>query len=123
MLLDTRVKAAGALIAAVLSLLGASPAHAAAPTAMTYRCAPRQNLVVSRTEERAVVRFNDRTYELPRKRSSIGTKYGSAIAALIIDGPSAIFVAEDRLQLATCREAFQATSPAEMALALAARHR
>ena len=76
----------------------------------------------TRTDETAVVRFVDRTYELRRKRSSIGVKYTSARAALIIDGPSAVFVAEDRLQLGTCLETFPATAPAEMALALAAQN-
>jgi membrane-bound inhibitor of C-type lysozyme len=123
MLFDTRLKVAGGLIAAVLSLLGAAQAHAAPSTALRYQCAPGQNLVVSRTDGRAVVRFIDKTYELRRKRSSIGIKYSSATATLIIDGPSAVFVAEDRLQLGACREAFHATSPAEMALALAARQR
>jgi membrane-bound inhibitor of C-type lysozyme len=123
MLLDTRVKVAGGVIAAVLSLLGAAQAHAATPTVMRYQCAPRLNLVVSRTDDTAVVGFIDRTYELRRKRSSIGTKYVSATAVLIIDGPSAVFVAEDRLQLGTCREAYPAPSLAEMAPAHAARHR
>ena len=123
MLTDMRFKAAGGLMTIVLSLLGAAQAHAATPTEMRYQCAPRQKLVVSRTDETAVVRFVDRTYELRRKRSSIGVKYTSARAALIIDGPSAVFVAEDRLQLGTCLEAFPSTSPAQMALALAARNR
>ena len=123
MLTDTRVKVAGGLIAAVLSILGAAQAHAATPTATRYECAPRQNLVVSRTDGMAVVRFIDRTYELRRKRSSIGMKYVSATAALIIDGPSAVFVAEDRLQLGTCREALPAASSDELTLSLAAQRR
>jgi len=122
MLTDTRLKVAGGLMAIVLSLLGSAQVHAATPTATRYQCAPRQNLVVSRTDETAVVHFVDRTYELRRKRSSIGVKYTSPMATLIIDGLSAVFVAEDRLQLGTCRETFPATSPAEMALALAARN-
>jgi membrane-bound inhibitor of C-type lysozyme len=121
MFTDIRLNVAGALMVIVLSLLGAAQAHAT-PTEMRYQCAPRQNLVVSRTDETAVVRFFDRTYELRRKRSSIGVKYTSARAALIIDGPSAVFVAEDRLQLGTCLETFPETSPTEMALALAARN-
>lgn len=122
MLTDMRLKVAGSLMALVLPLLGAAQAHAATPTEMRYQCAPRQNLVVSRTDETAVVRFVERSYELRRKGSSIGVKYTSARAALIIDGPSAVFVAEDRLQLGTCLEAFPSTSPTEMALALAARN-
>lgn len=122
MLTDMRLKVAGGLIAIVFSLLGAVHAHAATPTAMRYQCASREDLVVSRIDETAVVRFVDRTYELRRKSSSIGVKYTSSRAALIIDGPAAVFVANDRLQLGTCLEAFRATAPAEMALALAARN-
>jgi hypothetical protein len=122
MLTDTRLKVAGGLMVIVLSLLGAAQAHAATPTAMRHQCALRQNLVVSRTADTALVHFIDRTYELRRTRSSIGAKYTSPTAALIIDGPSAVFVAENRLQLGTCLETFPATAPAEMALALAAQN-
>jgi membrane-bound inhibitor of C-type lysozyme len=121
MLTDTRLKVAGSLMV-VLSLLGAAQAHAATPTAVRYQCSPRQNLVVSRTADKALVRFIDRTYELRRTRSNIGAKYTSPTAALIIDGPSVVFVAENRLQLGTCLEALPAAAPPEMALALAARN-
>jgi hypothetical protein len=93
-------------------LLGAaSVAAAAAPSAETrYVCTPAQDLVVTRSGNAAFVQFIDRTYELQRKRSSIGEKYISNTAALIIDGPSAVFVAEDRLQLGTCVESDQIAS-------------
>ena len=72
---------------------------------MGYTCEPRQNLVVARSGDTATVHFIDRTYELRRKASSIGEKFIAKDAALIIDNKSAVFVAEDRLQLGTCVEA------------------
>lgn len=98
------------LTAAVV--LGLLPGLASAQTVASksgpirYACEGRQNLVVERDRDRARVNFIDRSYELKRKPSSIGIKYGSSTAALIIDGHSAVFVADDRLQLGTCTEAF-----------------
>ncbi|HEU4696412.1 MAG TPA: hypothetical protein VFR92_05570 [Sphingomicrobium sp.] len=99
-----RLKVAAGLLFGVLSVLGA--AHAAAPTKeVRYICEPGQRLIVQRSAQTAAVQFIDKSYLLHRKASSIGEKYVSANAALIIDGPSAVFVAEDRLQLGTCTEA------------------
>jgi hypothetical protein len=38
---------------------------------------------------------------------ALGEKYGSPTAALIIDGSSAVFVADDRLQLGACVKALE----------------
>jgi hypothetical protein len=97
-------------MAAVLSVLGAARAHAAPAPAVRYACEAHQNLVVERDGARAHVRFVDRSYDLKRRASGIGVKYESVNAALIIDGPSAIFVADDRLQLGACTEAFKVAS-------------
>lgn len=106
---DTRIRVAAALLFGVLSTLGATKVAAAAraPAMIEtrYQCDPLQKLVVIRTGREASVQFIDRSYELRRKRSSIGEKYISATAALIIDGASAVFVADDRLQLGQCLEA------------------
>lgn len=94
--------------AVVLGLLtGVASAQTVEMTSgpIRYACEGRQNLVVERDRDRAHVNFIDRSYELKRRPSSIGIKYGSSTAALIIDGHSAVFVANDRLQLGTCREA------------------
>ena len=99
-----RIKLAAGLSVAVVSVLGTAQAHAAPATGVRYQCDSRQNLVVARSDTEATVRFIDRTYELKRRPSELGERYGSAKAALIIDGPSAVFVAEDRLQLGTCTE-------------------
>jgi hypothetical protein len=109
MIKDTRVKVAAGLLLGVLSLLGTAQAHAAA-SATRYACEGRQNLVIERDRTTAHVNFIDRSYELRRKPSSIGAKYESSKAALIIDGQSAVFVAEDRLQLGACIEAFSMPS-------------
>ena len=98
--------AAAVLLAIVSTLAMARPATAAAAGSMVrYACRPAQNLVVTRSGDTAIVQFIDRIYKLRRKASSLGEKYISQHAALIIDGNSAVFVAEDRLQLGTCLEA------------------
>ena len=104
MINDTRVKVAMGLLTLVLSLLGGAQAHAASGP-VRYQCEARQNLVIERSARTAHVRFIDREYSLGRKASSMGEKYASSTAALIIDGRSAVFVAEDRLQLGACVEA------------------
>lgn len=106
---DMRLKVAAALMFTVFSTLGAGHAFAAPPmtSSLRYICEPRQNLVVTRSNDTATVRFIDRSYELHRKASSIGEKYIANNAALIIDGKSAFFVAEDRLQLGKCVEAMR----------------
>lgn len=101
MIQDGRIKVAAALMLAVLSLLDSAQVHAAAMETR-YVCDGGQRLIVHRHAGGASVEFIDRTYELVPRPSSIGEKYISASAALIIDGSSAVFVAEDRLQLGAC---------------------
>lgn len=95
-----------ALMLVLLPAVACARTGDAKSSPVRYACEGRQNLVVERDKDRARVNFIDRSYELKRRPSSIGIKYGSSSAALIIDGPSAIFVADDRLQLGTCTEAF-----------------
>lgn len=98
-----RTKVATGLMLAVLSLLGTAQAHAATKFVEAgYACTSSQGFVVSRTAYKALVQFDGKTYELQRKSLSIGVKYISATAALIVDGPSAVFVADDRFQFGTC---------------------
>lgn len=110
MLIDSRIRIAAGLMVAVLSALSAVQVHAEPATAVRYVCDGRQNLVIQRDGTTAQVRFVDRSYELQRRPSGIGVKYGSPTAALIIDGQSAIFVAEDRLQLGACTQALPVAS-------------
>lgn len=105
-MIEMRVKIAVGLLVGVVSLLGS--AHAiAAPVGGTethYLCDAHQHLVVRRTAQAASVEFIDRTYQLQRKASDLGVQYIAPKAALIIDGPEAVFVADDRLQLGRCVE-------------------
>lgn len=105
---------AAALLLGALSLLGSAQAHAAAAD-IQYACDGGQRLIVHPYAGGASVEFIDRTYELMSKRSSFAERYVSATAALMIDGPSAVFAAEDRLQLGQCVEAGPATGPVETA--------
>ena len=57
---------------------------------------------VERSGATAHVTLAGRTYDLKWKQSSIGDKFISPTAALIIDGDSAIFVSEDQLNLGPC---------------------
>jgi hypothetical protein len=109
MLKDMRIRIAAGLLAGVLSVLGSAQVHAAVSNTR-YACDGRQSLVVERDSARARVNFIDRSYVLRRKSSSIGVKYESPHAALIIDGSSAVFVADNRLQLGICTAAFPIAS-------------
>ena len=81
--------------------LAAAPAGASG-RAVQYICPASEHLSVERDGSIAHVTLADRSYDMRRKHSSIGAKYLSRDAALIIDGPSAIFVAPDHLNLGTC---------------------
>ena len=67
-----------------------------------YACPAREGLMVQRDGSSARVNSSGRNYVLQRNHSSIGDKYLSAKAALIIDGDSAVFVTDDHLNLGTC---------------------
>ncbi|HZU50938.1 MAG TPA: hypothetical protein VE968_03590 [Sphingomicrobium sp.] len=70
-----------------------------------YACSTSENLTLVRTSQDARVQLGGHSYELKRARSSIGSKYLSTNAALIIDGPSLIFVADDNPNLGPCVKA------------------
>ena len=91
-----------ASVAALLALAAASPAHARSTT--RFACPASESLTVHRDGVTAYVQLAGQTYQLKRKQSSIGDKYISANAALIIDGDSAVFVADRVLDLGTCIE-------------------
>lgn len=84
--------------------LAVTQAHAA-PAPVRYACTASDDLAVMRNHSTAHVDYAGHGYELQRKRSSIGDKYVSQNAALIIDGNSAIFVAEDLIDVGTCTRA------------------
>jgi hypothetical protein len=103
---NVRIRAAAGLMIAVLSVLGAASALAATATKpIRYVCESAPELLVMRTANKASVHFGTKTYDLRREASSIGAKYISRNAALIVDGRSAVFVSDDQLQLGTCLQA------------------
>ena len=106
-MIEMRLTVGVLMMAGAASLLGPAQTAAAAPAparATHYLCDSHQHLVVRRTADSASVEFIDRTYRLQRKASDLGVQYVAPKAALIIDGPEAVFVADDRLQLGRCVE-------------------
>jgi hypothetical protein len=96
-------KRAFLLLTAVFALPAAGSAKSS-PVVHHYQCSNGERFVVARSGSVAVVRVGSLAYKLPRKRSSLGQKYGSEIATLIIDGPSAVFKSERHLHLRDCIE-------------------
>lgn len=82
----------------------------AAGNIVRYACPANADLSVERDRRTARVIVSGRSYELQRVRSSIGDKYLSPHAALIVDGSSALFVAEDRPDLPVCVRAVPVAS-------------
>jgi len=82
----------------------AATAHAQSASAVSRYACPNSagDLRVERSGGAARVTLGGHTYALTRKRSSIGDKFISSNAALIIDGESAVFVSEDHLNLGAC---------------------
>lgn len=69
----------------------------------SYMCDGAETFSVSHTADQAFVRFGDQTYRLKRRPSSIGERFTSVGATLILDGDFAAFTADDRLRLGGCR--------------------
>ena len=87
--------------AAIIMLASCSPiqAHAAAST---YECANGKSFSVTQTSDGARVEFANRTYELTRRSSSMGTRYSSPEASLIVDGDLAVFATQRIFDLRLC---------------------
>lgn len=68
-----------------------------------YLCNGGIAFAVTKNAGGAQVRFADAIYSLRRGRSSIGERFSSEDATLILDHSSAVFVANDRLGLRACR--------------------
>ena len=103
-----RLGTAKILFASFCAAITSASAYAATGP-VQYSCSDGTQLTVQTNVNSARVSMDGRSYELQRKRSSIGAKYLSAGAALIIDGPSAVFVAESALHLGSCIEAVPLT--------------
>lgn len=99
-----RARRAGEFLIGVLLLGAGIRADAAPRVEIRYACDSGQQLLVVQSAHQASVRFLGRSYELEKAPSDIGQKFISSTAALIIDGSSAVFVAEDHLWLRQCLE-------------------
>lgn len=89
------------LVAMALTSLTIANADAS-PAPVHYACSPNEDLLLQRTSASARVSLGGHTYALQRARSSIGDKYLSRNAALIIDGASVIFVTDDNPNRGVC---------------------
>lgn len=90
---------------ATMVLLAACSA-AATPqvTSAVYRCHDGRWFTVARNHNSASIRYADTSYNLSRRPSSLGMKYSSAEATLIIDHQFAAFVTETLMDLEQCYE-------------------
>lgn len=103
-----RIGNSGAALLAALAVAGCAGPRLSAPHQLAearFVCEDAVSFGVRRSATAATVSFGDGDYRLERKRSSIGERFASPGATLIIDGDFAAFVAEDRLGLDGCRSA------------------
>ena len=106
--LQTRVRGLASAVLVVVHASACSADHAEAATTRTvYRCAGSQSFMVARDARSALVEYSGARYVLPRRGSSIGERYATRAATLIIDGDMAVFVSTSATNLEFCR----ATSP------------
>lgn len=82
-----------------------TPAPQEVTNVTRFRCTGKQSFTVERDEKAAVVIYSGVRYDLPRRSSSIGQRYATSRATLIIDGDMAAFVSEAVLNLDLCRAA------------------
>ena len=74
-------------------------------TVTVFHCAGGRSFAVERDEKLAVVVLSGKRYELGRRRSSIGIRYATTGATLIVDGDMAAFVTGSVIDLQLCRSA------------------
>ena len=91
------------VLVAALAVGNCSAAKAAPGTQVTrYRCAEDRSFTVDRNDRSAVVSYADKNYVLTRKPSSLGLRYSSDVATLIIDHDFAAFVTDATTNLREC---------------------
>lgn len=90
------------LCAVGLGLIACAPVRSAEPRSASFQCDGGRSLNVVQTGKRATVQVGERRYELQAKASSLGDRYVSEHASLVIDGSFAAFVADDLLDLEGC---------------------
>ena len=85
-------------------LLGACSASVSPQVSSArYVCEDGRSFSVKRDERAASILYTDTRYSLPRRPSSIGVRYASPEATLIIDGNFAALVTETIVDLQSCR--------------------
>jgi membrane-bound inhibitor of C-type lysozyme len=86
-------------------LVGACSAQGAAEPrqGIVYRCGDGRSFTVEQQARFATVEYAGARFQLPRRKSSIGTRYASPDATLIVDGESAVFVTPHVINLDACR--------------------
>lgn len=83
---------------------GCSTQAAQAQRSVTlFRCAGAQSFTVERDDRSAILIYSGVRHELPRRSSSIGERYATSDATLIIDGEMAAFVTSSVINLDFCR--------------------
>lgn len=92
-----------AVIALVLPSACTAQRSIEAPHIITYRCSDERTFSVEQGRQSARVDFDDEHFRLPRRASTIGVRYASQDATLIIDGDMAVFVTKQIWDLQSCR--------------------
>ncbi len=87
--------------AATIVSLSARPVGATV-SEQRFSCQGGEQLLVGEQPNGAAVQIGNSTYQLSPRRSSLGRKFSSPQATLIIDGQFAAFVAGDRTNLRGC---------------------
>lgn len=70
---------------------------------VTYRCGDGRSFKVEQAGQIATVEYAGTRFQLRRRTSSIGARFASEHATLIVDGDSAVFVTPHVLDLKACR--------------------
>lgn len=92
------------ILVAAIATGGCAQAQGSSPSIVArYDCAENRHFTVQRTDDAAIVSYADQNYTLARKPSSIGLRYASGVATLIIDRDFAAFVSETVVDLENCR--------------------
>lgn len=73
------------------------------PIAERYKCDNGREFMAIRDDRTATVQVGEQTFQLTAKKSSIGDRYTSDRATLIVDQGFAAFVSEGDEELTTCR--------------------
>ena len=88
--------------AALVVLVGCAGSLAARSAVSTYECANGKSFSVRKTADGATVEFENEVFTLSKRKSSLGSRYSSDGASLVIDGDLAVFASETVLDLRMC---------------------